>query len=105
MMGVQIVTRKCPSKSSLIFSRLLLSKTVEQRESPPITIWALWFQVKAYQNFGFVSDWLIEKKIYKIDVKDFFWGGGAELFRVWVFFYWKWQQIWSKENNVLKDSY
>lgn len=103
MMGVQIVTGKCPSKSSLIFSRLLLSKTVDQHEFPPITIWALWFQVKAYQNFGFVSDWLIEKKIYKIDVKDFL--GGGRVVQSVGFFYWKWQQIWSKENNVLKESY
>ena len=46
---------------SLVYPRLLLPETVDERESGPITIPAFCFQVKAYRSFGFVSFWTIEK--------------------------------------------
>ena len=55
------------------YSRLTrhwLSETVHERESGAINISVLKFQIKAYQDFGIVSDWLIEKIQYKIGRKE-----------------------------------
>lgn len=42
---------------------------MHERESGAINISVLKFQINAYQDFGFVSDWLIEKIQYKIGRK------------------------------------
>ena len=43
---------------------------MHERESGAINISVLKFQIKAYQDFGIVSDWLIEKIQYKIGRKE-----------------------------------
>ena len=48
-------------KLSLVSPRLSQSETVHERETDPVTIPILLFQVDAYQNFCIVSHWLIEK--------------------------------------------
>ena len=56
---------------SLVFPRLSLSETVHGQESGLISIPALWFQVKAYQNVGIVSHCLIEKNNTRLAEKKF----------------------------------
>ena len=37
-----------------------------ERESGPVAVQALRFQVEAFRKFGIISHWLIDKKLYKI---------------------------------------